>query len=332
MKSKYKAIGKYEREEYLGGGHFGDVYKATDRALNVPRALKIIKSSNPNKLIAKLNEARFLEVCKHKHVVEVKEADIKKINGKVSVIIATELLQNGSALDLLKKDFISIKRALKIVCDALFGLEHIHNSGFLHCDIKPGNILFDDKWESKLSDFGLAINMKLGTAPSQVYTLHMPPESQYSVKSDIYSMGVTLYRLINNISDFNSLAPKDVKTQIKKGNFPDRENYKSYVPTKIINKAINTDPNKRYDTSAKFRQALEKLPFSIDWYKKSKSYWIGIMNGRKYEIRIEEYKKNWSVEMFRNRRRIQNLCKYKFSNSHIANLYSEKLVSEYTLV
>jgi len=328
-----KSIGKYHTEEYLGGGHFGDVYKVIDRALNVPRALKIIKTKDPKKLFDKLNEARFLEVCKHKHVVEVKEADIKNIDGNQSVIIATELLENGSAEDLLKRTFICTKDAIQIISDALFGLEHLHNSGFLHCDVKPGNILFDNKWTGKLSDFGLAINLKIGTAPTQVYTLHMPPESKYSEQSDIYAMGITLYRLVNNIKDFSSLAPHDVDKQIKKGNFPDRKKYKKYIPKKlksIINKAMHVDPKKRYKTASQFRQALEKLNINLNWDKISRSKWHAEDGSFQHQITIDEKNGNWFVEYKKNTRRVLEFCKYGLKNSLMASFYAQRIVAETT--
>jgi len=332
-------VGKYKCNSFLGSGNFGAVYEAFDRVLQQPRAIKVIQCQNANRFIEELTEARLLEICRHKHVVEVKEADIYSIKGKDYVVISTELLPEGSAQDMLKTGYVSLRKSKEIICDALFGLEHLHNNGIVHCDIKPGNILLTKRKRAKLSDFGLAIRLKQGQTPQCVYTLHMAPENskglQGTVLSDIYAMGVTSYRLFNNIADFKTLAPRNVRRSVLKGEFPDRGKYSSYVPTKIkriINKAMHVDPKKRYQFAAKFRQALEKINFGIDWECISTMEWKGKQGQNYFQIFAILKKSGWSVEFRQNNRRKNNYCHAGLKDNWQANAYICKLVADTSII
>jgi serine/threonine protein kinase len=328
-------VGKYKCKRLIGQGNFGAVYEAIDRALQCPRAIKLIQSRDPNKLIEELKEARLLEICKHKHVVEVKDADIYTVNSKKIVVISTELLQSGSAQDLLLSGFVSLQKSIQILCDSLFGLEHLHNNGVLHCDIKPGNILLTKMGRAKLSDFGLAISLKQGQSPLCVYTLHMAPENnkglQGSILADIYAAGVTFYRLINNIVDFRALTPQNAHKLIAEGKFPNRKDYSVYVPSKIkriTNKSMHVDPTKRYQSAAAFRQALEKIRIAINWKRISSSEWKGEQGQHTFQILAEPRKTGWMVEFKQNHRRKNKFCRSGFKNNWLAESYISKLVSE----
>ncbi|HET6226102.1 MAG TPA: serine/threonine-protein kinase, partial [Bacteroidia bacterium] len=192
-------IGKFKTIGYVGGGNFGKVFRVKDTLLNVERALKIINVQNAQGFIDAINEAQILEKCRHTHIVDIKEIDIHDVNGSQYPCIATEYLKNGSAQSYLEKKFITVKFSLKIVCDCLFGLEYAHGKGVLHRDIKPGNILFNDNWYAKLSDFGLAYGLAHQAFNFVGYTSHLPPEvlenTAQDELSDLYSMGVTFFRL-----------------------------------------------------------------------------------------------------------------------------------------
>src|SRR5690606_29154484 len=98
----------------------------------------------------------------------------------------------------------SVKESCKIIQESLLGLEHAHIANFLHRDVKPGNILFGDSGEAKLSDFGLSINYHEGS-DTHGYRPHQPLEviegAAMDKLSDIYAMGITFYRLINNTNE-----------------------------------------------------------------------------------------------------------------------------------
>lgn len=334
----YSNVGKYDRRNLLDKGHFGAVFEAHDRALHAPRALKVIETRDPNNLFAKLREARLLEICRHKHVVEVKEADIAMVDGKRCVIIATELVSEGSAQSLVEREFVPLSRSIQIIREALFGLEHLHDNGVVHCDIKPGNILLAEEG-AKLSDFGLAVTLQSGQLPGGIYTLHMAPESTNGVlgtkSCDIYAMGVTLYRLVNNIKDLGQIAPQSPQNAIKRGKFPDRKAYHPYVPPKIkriVNKAMCVDPSRRYQSAFKFRQALEGVKINIDWNCLSPDLWEGKQNGDLYKLTLLVKPRSWCVEFTKNGRRQTRFCQSGFNNNWDAESFIYKLIAQTSLL
>jgi len=331
-------IGKYECRGLLGRGHFGDVYEAYDTVLQVPRAIKVIEAGNPHRLIQRFHEARLQEICRHKHVVEVKDADVYEINGRRLVVIATELLPKGSVQDLLRSGFATLSESIRIICEACFGLEHLHINDVLHCDVKPGNILLTDNMTAKLSDFGLAVRIRVGEVPPNVYALHMAPEMvsvhQATVLTDVYAMGVTFYRMINNIMDLAAIAPPNVENLIQSGRFPSRNSYPAYVPKKIrrrANKAMHVDPTKRYQSPSGLRRALERISVAISWHPIGPSRWQGEQGTDRFLLFADSNRRGWYVEFMKNGRRKRARCKRGFSNNWEADAYIHQVVAETSL-
>lgn len=339
MASGYSDVGKYKRLGILGRpGNFGCVYRARDRALDAERALKVIPAQQPHELVKKLLEAQILEHCKHTHVVEVKEADVQQVDGDDCVIIACELCAKGSVQGIMESQGVSLKEATRITREALLGLAHLHDRGVMHCDIKPGNLLLDDRSCVKLSDFGLAIQLQMANGPSHIYTLHCPPEilagQPWAATSDIYAMGVTLYRLLNGTPDIAALAPGNVPDQIRCGRFPDRSGYQDYVPRKlrrICNTAMNVDPAKRYQSADKFRQALDKLVWQTEWHQVSATEWQGQDHARSYRAVISQDAKGWRVDSYVGARRRRSQCAYGLPRQEDAVGHAYSIIAETSL-
>jgi len=183
-----------------------------------------------------------------------------------------------------------------VMIDALRGLEHAHNQGILHRDIKPANILIGDHDEGKLSDFGLAL--PAGISPMTIgmkgylYTLHTAPEvlagSPSTVQSEIYSCGATLFRLVNG--DMFVASPPDLSAEILAGTFPDRTHYRAFIPRQVrtvINRALNVDPKKRYQSAADLRHAIEQLSTFVNWQEALLTdgiRWTATAGSKCYEI------------------------------------------------
>ncbi|MFO0905851.1 MAG: serine/threonine-protein kinase [Pirellulales bacterium] len=277
-------IDKYQVISHLGSGSFGSVYRVYDRALGAEKAIKIIDVSAPNQFLSKLEEAQILNKCRHKHIVTINEANVFLVYGKPQVILDLEYIPEGSLEGAIAVRWLSIRESVNSIRCALLGLEHAHSQGFLHRDIKPGNILLDPSG-AKLSDFGLATTAATGLIGSaQGYTTHLPPElfinSQTTEVSDVFACGVTLFRAASNISNWHSATTSipNLQRKIESGELITSIGLPVFLPKpvlRIIRRACHPDPTKRFQTAKEMRQQLDRLRFDIDWIRLSPTSWQG---------------------------------------------------------
>ena len=309
-------IGKFKSIGFIGGGNFGKVFRVQDTLLNVERAIKIIQVRNAQGFIDAINEAQILEKCRHNHIVDIKEIDVLEINGNPYPVITTEFLKNGSVQGYLEKNFVSVHKAIQIISEALFGLEHAHGQGVFHRDIKPGNILFSDNWQAKLSDFGLAYGLAHQSFNFAGYSAHLPPEVLQGVAqdaiSDLYSMGVTFHRLLNNMASFPLTFADDAQRlkALQKEKFPERV-YDNHIPEqiiKVVKKSIRADRGSRFQNCLQFRQALQKIPLAIEWMPIDKDNWEGRFKGEEFEINLYTKRTGYFIDFKRNGRKVNNKC------------------------
>lgn len=271
-------IYKYRLDRKLGQGSFGQVWLATDTTIDCQVALKILPAEFS--LVAQiLEEARNGHKVNHPNLLKIYSADIVQTTtlGLAIVTIAQEYHENGTIeSELNSLNFLPLPRLLKILKDVLLGLEYLHNGGIIHNDIKPGNILLDNHRNGILADYGVSGVSIDGSAvvAKAAYILHQAPESKLNnsidVKTDIFQLGCTAYRLANSISDTTF------------------SNYQPYVPKRlvsIIKKALNEDRSKRYSSALEIRRDLEKLCFPGFWDSSSDGILIG--KGRKYDYKFE---------------------------------------------
>ncbi len=266
----------FECLERLGAGNFGEVWLVHDRALGVERAVKYIRASRIADPTEFYKEPQILMALRHKSIVRVEDAGPLDGGG---LYIAMEYLPKGSVADAYRGRPVSLRKARKILCDVCWGLAYAHQRGFIHRDIKPGNILLTDAGDAKLSDFGLATRAPRGIGASPYgYLTHLAPEVLTSgattVLTDIYALGVTAYRLVNGDSFLPGFdTDEDFIGMVVAGKYPDRTRYRPMVPRSVrqlINRAIHINPEKRFQSAEAFRSAWEAQHFHCDWRWKRK--------------------------------------------------------------
>jgi len=261
----------YDLEKRLGHGVFGEVWLGNDRALGVQRALKFVpphKVKNPTNFY---EEPQTLMTLKHDNVIEITDAG-KTADGQL--YIAMVYYPNGSISDTTKGSIVPLLDSMKLAGDICRGLEYAHALDFIHRDIKPANVIIDNLGRARLSDFGLATKVDLdGTASPYGYLGHLAPEViTYDItdkRTDIYALGVTLYRLVNGDSYLPmTIDPDDLLDMIKDGSFPNRNHYRPFVPTSIrtiINRTLSINPDERHQSASDLRHALDRIALHTSW-------------------------------------------------------------------
>ncbi|MCX2982711.1 serine/threonine protein kinase [Halieaceae bacterium IMCC14734] len=340
------AVG-FDFKKRLGAGYFGEVWLAIDTGLQTERAVKLIP---PEKVVNTQNffhEAQVLKAAEHANVVKVEEAGTMD-DGRLYV--AMEYLPKGSLEDEAKGGYVDLSRAKRIMIDVLRGLEYSHSQSILHRDIKPANILIGTTGEGKLSDFGLSIPAGVDPAAfgmkGYVYTLHVPPEvhigNPYSELGEIYACGVTLYRLVNGDAFLPPVPSAELQKLVLSGKYPDRKSYRRFVTRPIrtlINRCLNLDPNKRFQSVTDLRHAVEQLEVRLNWNEKLLAngfQWSSSHNKKIHQITmVSDANSDWSIEVKRgasrhNLRRISALCFGQLS-SRMAEQRVKRLLQDFVL-
>ena len=318
-----KQLGKYYLIQKLGNGGFGAVYKALDKVLRVDTAIKILEVSNPQEAYKLFSEASIPYKCQHNNIVKINSGELITFNTELLFIVDMDLANGMSVENLLKQKYVSINEGLKIIRDILFAVEYSHLQGIIHRDIKPANILMDNG-VPKLSDFGLSTALGSVIIPWRWYVTHAAPEtfvdnSVATVETDIFALGITLYRIINGIADWQLFLqgiPNAQKLMVS-GKLIDKLPVASVVPDKvhkIVRKACNVSSAKRYHSAMEMRNAIEKLCPYYDWKPLEDYHWMGEAVGYpRKEIFLEPRRNHLNVIVTNNGRRSTQDSK-KFDN------------------
>ena len=260
--------GRYEILQLLGEGGMGAVYKAMDRELDRPVALKLIRpqlAANPSILARFKQELLLAHQVTHKNVIRI--YDLGDADGVK--FITMEFVEGVDLRALIhEKKKLPPEEAVEITEQICRALEATHTVGVIHRDLKPQNIMRDNSGRILLMDFGLARTVE-GDGMTQTGALvgtmeYMSPEQALAKnldqRSDLFTLGLILYELLTGKTPYS--AESVVASLIKRtqeGAIPVSD-HDGTIPaplSNIVSKCLERDPNLRYQTAAELLRDLD---------------------------------------------------------------------------
>ena len=266
--------GRYRVEALLGKGGMSAVYRAIDPNLRRTVAIKLIHphlSDDPNFIGRFKEEAAAVARLRHPNIVQVYDFNI---DGDIYYMVMEYLV--GETLQARLKRLSSTGRQMPLseavgictqICDAT-GYAHQHE--LIHRDIKPANIMLDVNGQAILMDFGIvkivggeyhtATGATLGTA------MYMSPEQirgeRSDDRSDIYSLGVTLYEMIGGHPPYQADSPLTLMMMALNDPLPDLRKIREGIPEElvaVVYQALAKEPSERFQSMAEMGTALRRI-------------------------------------------------------------------------
>lgn len=285
-----KLDGRYEITELIGVGGMADVYKAIDVMENRTVAVKILKDefSNSEEFLRRFrNESKAIALLSHPNIVKIYDVGF---TDEIQFIVMEYI--DGITL----KEFIDQqgvlrwKDALHFVTQILRALQHAHDKGIVHRDIKPQNIMLFSDGTIKVMDFGIARFARIDGKTLSDKTIgsvhYISPEQargdMTDERSDIYSVGVMLYEMLTGKKPFDGDNPVAIALKHMEENAVPPRDIMPSIPEaleEIVIHAMEREPARRYQSAAEMIK-------DIDRFKVDQSVVFGYRNN--FDARPEE--------------------------------------------
>jgi|SRR5580704_17682345 serine/threonine protein kinase/Tol biopolymer transport system component len=286
-----KSLRSYRIEAKLGAGGMGVVYKAVDTRLGRTVAIKILSSAahNQDRERRFVQEAKAASSLNHPNIVTIYDIDTQPIDDKPVQYIAMEFVEGETLDQLIGRGALRVRDVLKYSVQIADALAAAHTAGIVHRDLKPANVIVSSAGLVKILDFGLAKLSEPAEADAYAETLHgqgspitedgtilgtvayMSPEQaegkKVDTRSDVFSFGSVLYEMTtgqraftggSKLSSLSAILYKDPQPASQRA---------SDIPPeldRIIARCLKKDPERRWQTMADVKVALDELREEMD--------------------------------------------------------------------
>jgi Tol biopolymer transport system component len=269
----------------------GVVYKAVDSRLGRTAAIKILSTAaiNPERERRFVQEAKAASSLNHPNIVTIYDIDTQEIDGKPVQYIAMEYVAGETLDHLIGKKSMRVRDVLKYAVQIADALAAAHAAGIVHRDLKPSNVIVTPQGVVKILDFGLAKLSENGDADAYAETMHgdgaplteegtilgtvayMSPEQAdgkpVDTRSDVFSFGSVLYEMVTGQRAFTGGSKlSSLSAVLYKDPQPASQSAADIPPEldRIISRCLRKDPERRWQTMADVKVALEELREDID--------------------------------------------------------------------
>jgi serine/threonine protein kinase/Tol biopolymer transport system component len=274
-----REIGRYRITGSIGAGGMGVVFKAVDPKFQRPVAIKLLSNALADATSRRrfMREAQTASSLNHPHILTVH--DIGEVDGRQYLV--TEFVDGGTLRNWAKSESRSWEQILDLLVGVADALATAHETGIIHRDVKPENILVSKSGYAKLADFGLA---KLVPAPDAAMTAdatsatatrpgfvmgtlgYMSPEQAagavVDARSDVFSFGVVLYELLADRRPFDGRSDRERLQALVHGEVVPLGQIRSDLPQTlqaIVDRALAKNPADRYQTARELASDLRQL-------------------------------------------------------------------------
>lgn len=260
---------RYKLEDFVGQGGMSLVYRAVDIRTGHSVAVKILKSeynSDKEFLERFQREAQAASLMSHHNLVNLLDVGVE---GEYRYLVM-EYVSGNTLKDIIRqKGRLNYQTAIQITIRILSALQHAHDNGIIHRDIKPQNVLIHSDGHVKVADFGIARmtgSATIGKGDTVVGSVHYSSPEQVSgsvveATSDLYSTGVVLYEMLTGRVPFTGDTPVAVAMQHIQDAPPPILDFAPETPPAVVvvvMKALEKDPKKRFQSAREMADALMK--------------------------------------------------------------------------
>ncbi|MGK0172911.1 MAG: serine/threonine protein kinase [Gammaproteobacteria bacterium] len=260
-----ETVGKYEIVKEIGRGAMACVYLARDTFTEREVAVKI---ANPDpgtddkrsRIARKLffNEAKAAGLLQHPNIVELFDAGVQN---DIRYLVMEYVPGGGTLHDYTQeKTLLPVDEVVNIMLKCVIAFDYAHRKGVIHRDIKPKNILVDERNDVKIADFGVAMVTELDLADTQVTgylgsPMYMSPEQlrgeTVTTQVDLFALGVVMYELLTGRHPFGAPTVAEIVQKISREPHISVSKLRPDVPevlSRIIDRTLKKHPAGRYGT------------------------------------------------------------------------------------